>query len=219
MNQQPTHGFECDPMSPVTPIQPPSLTLQINDSYSSPAPLTIPNLPSFLMDDWSQSSSPVSQYAPSDAFGNLSPVDPFDAHFTFDTHAFETLDLDRQYSNEAFPINEPTSHLSCLDNLSLQQPEYGLSAGAELNLFNMDMANLASGFEATQYLDLLAQSPCSQQQQHQHQHHPHQSTFVPPHHFRLPPEHPHPHPHPHHMSTDLNLDMTTLISPSAEFAL
>jgi hypothetical protein len=211
MNQQPTGGFECDPMSPVTPIQPPSLTLQINDGYSSPAPLTIPNLPSFLMDDWSQSSSPVSQYASSDAFGNLSPVDPFDAHFTFDTHAFETLDLDRQYSNEAFPINEATSHLS------LRQPEYDLGAGAELNLFDMDMANLASGFEATQYLDLLAQSPCSQQQQqqHQHQHHQHQPTFVPPHHFRLPPE----HPHSHHMSTELILDMTTLISPSAEFAL
>lgn len=202
-------------MSPVTPIQPPSLTLQINDSYSSPAPLTIPNLPSFLMDDWSQSSSPVSQYAPSDAFGNLSPVDPFDAHFTFDTHSFETLDLDRQYSNEAFPINEATSHLPTLDNLSLRQPEYDLSAGAELNLFDMGMANLASGYEATQYLDILAQSPCSQQHQHQQHQHQHQPAFIPSHHFRMPPE----HPHPHHISADLNLDLTTMISPSTEFAL
>ena len=213
MNQQPTPGFECDQMSPVTPIQPPSLTLQINDCYSSPAPLTIPNMPSFLMDDWSQSSSPVSQYAPSDAFGNLSPVDSFDAHFTFDAHPFETLDLDRQYSTEAYPVSEPTSHLPSLNNLSLRQPEYDLSAGAELNLFDMDMAGLTSGFEGTQYLDLLTQSPCSQQQQqHQHQHHQ-----FPPHHFRLPPEHP--HSHAHHMSADLNLDLTSLINPSAEFAL
>ncbi|KAF8735510.1 hypothetical protein AX14_001943 [Amanita brunnescens Koide BX004] len=210
-----TSGFECNPMSPVTPIQPPSLSLQINDRYSSPAPLTIPNMPSFLMDDWSQSPSPISQYAPSDAFGNLSPVDAFDAHFTFDTHAFESLNLDHQHSTEAFPINGATSHLPSLDDLSLGHPKYDLSAGAEFNLLNVDMGNLVPGFEATHYLDMLGQSPCSQQQ-HQYQHQ-HQPTFLPPHHFRLPPDQP--HPHPHHMPANLDLDLTAMIGSPAEFAL
>src|SRR6266550_3587523 len=198
VNQQPSHGLDCDPLSPVTPIQTPSL-LHVNDSFTAPAPLTIPNLPSFLMDDWSQSSSPVSQYDAYDAYSSLSPVDSFDAHFTFDTHSFETLDLDRQQQHHgndaaAFTVTDPTS-IPSIDDLSLgQHSDYDLGASAELNLLDMGMggANLVPGFDATQYLDLLAQptcSPCSQQR-YQHQHQP---AFIPTQHHQPQQQHHHHH--------------------------
>lgn len=209
MNHQPTTAFDCDPLSPITPIQTPSL-LHINDGYTAPAPLTIPNLPSFLMDDWSQSSSPISQY---DAYSNLSPVDSFDAHFTFDTRSFETLDLDcqqqQQHNNDAgaFGVTD-----SSIDNLSLgQQSEYDLGASAELHLLDMGMggSNLVHGFDATQYLDLLAQPTCSQQR-YQHQ----QPAFIPAQHHQ-----PQQHHHHHIPSTNLDLDLSALISPQAEFVI
>ncbi len=179
VNQQPSHGFDCDPLSP------------------------------------------VSQYDAYDAYSSLSPVDSFDAHFTFDTHSFETLDLDRQQQHHgndaaAFTVTDPTS-IPSIDDLSLgQHSDYDLGASAELNLLDMGMggANLVPGFDATQYLDLLAQptcSPCSQQR-YQHQHQP---AFIPTQHHQPQQQHHHHHIPP----TNLDLDLSALIGPQAEFAI
>ncbi|KAK2464147.1 hypothetical protein APHAL10511_003840 [Amanita phalloides] len=200
---QPGLAFQCEPLLPVPPVQSPTL-LQIKDSYTAPAPLNIPNMPSFLMDDWSL-SSPVSQYSHSDAFGCSSPVDPFDTQCAFDN-------LDLQHDDKHFAFNDPTD----LASLSLGQPEYNLNAGVDFNI-NMGMANLVSAFESTDYMNLIPPSSCSQQQQQQQQQYPHQHQpmFIPEHHVQMSPPQ---QQHQNFMPTNFNIDMT-LMAPQTEFVL
>jgi hypothetical protein len=200
-NQQPGVVFEGDPLTPIAPAHSPPL-LRTKDACSAPAPLTIPNVPSFLMDDWSVTSSPISPFGQCDTFSIPSPITPFDntsfdtTTSAFDGSAFEALDLNSS-CNKQFTLADQID----LANMSLP-PSYDPAAGVGINMFDMDMSRLVTGFEGTEYMDLLAQPPCSQ---HQYEQQHHQPLFTPNH-------HQHHGYQQHHHIPNLSLDLTALMT-------
>ncbi|KIL65747.1 hypothetical protein M378DRAFT_459398 [Amanita muscaria Koide BX008] len=229
VNQQPASTFDCDPCDPLSPILPPQppAFLRFQDDCSAPAPLSIPNMPSFLMEDWSLSSSPISlssspisPYPQCDTFSTPSPmINHFDTHFgAFDNSTFEAaLDLnlgsDKQYTLGDLNLSD-----------SSNSPSYDPGAGVGINMLDMGMSmcmtDLVTGYDGTDYLNLLPQSACTQQQQHQdhfhqhqgpHQHH--QMAFISSHHHHAQTTHQHheyQQQQPH--MPNLDLDLTALMA-------
>ncbi|KAF8623292.1 hypothetical protein AX17_007464 [Amanita inopinata Kibby_2008] len=199
---QPLHAFECDPLSPLNPNPAsPTAISQMSDGdaiYSAPAPLSIQNLPPFLMDDWAL-PSPLSSFHPSDAYvgESPSPITPF-ASCAF-----------QNFGGKPFVVSNDHHPLGIPDHLSLPMPHLEYNPSGEfsggLDMLNMQMESMVPGLgggDAVDYISLFNQHCVQQQQQRQPGQHEgqHLDTIS-------------------HLDLDLTALMAATMPPQTEFVL